>query len=276
MRFSLKLLSFAVVISILTSLPGLEAQSVTSSLPRINEVELSPPGSDVNNQWIELCYKGQDLLNLSGWLIKSEKLEKTFKIPDGFVIQPNDYLAIPLPNVMFAHTNESVVLLTSNFDEVDRTPQVTDTFGDDRTWQRFPDCGDNWNFRNGTMGRSNGFPEAKQNFTLSTPFFVDQKGNKVETFNSGQMAGVKSEIVNQSTEARAFAYIVQVKDEHGYPVFISWVGDLTVLPGRTVKPTIFWLAQDKGTYEVDVFLWRSINNAEVLSPEQSDLLRVAG
>ncbi len=275
MSFSSPLIFSAFMISILVSLPVLEVYSVTPPL-KINEVEFDPPGPDTNNQWIELCNKSPDLVNIGGWLIKSTKLNKTFKVPDGFVIAPNDYLVIPFNDVMFAHQNESVVMLTPDSVEVDRTQQLSDAFDDDRTWQRFPDCSDTWAFRNSTHGITNGFPVAKSNFTLSEPILVDQKGNKVDAFNAGQMAGIKSEIVNQSTEERTFAYIVQIKNEQGFPVFISWVEDLTILPERAIKPTVFWLAEEKGTFQVEVFVWRSLANPQVLTPEQSGLVRVAG
>ncbi len=269
------LLFSAFMISILVSLPILEIYSVTPSL-KINEVDLHPPGGDANNQWIELCNKSSDLVNIGGWLFKSTNLNKTFKVPDGFVIEPNGYLVIPFNDVMFTHQNESVVLLTTDFSEVDRTPLLSDTFGDGRTWQHFPDCSDRWAFRNSTQGITNGFPVAKSNFTLSEPILVDQKGNKVDAFNAGQMAGIKSEIVNQSTVERTFAYIVQIKNDQGFPVFISWVEDLTIFPERTIKPTVFWLAEEKGTFQVEVFVWRSLANPMVLTPEQSGLLRIAG
>lgn len=280
MQLRLQLLFSVVMISILVSLPVFEAYSVTQML-KINEVELNPRGADENNQWIELCNKSPDLLNISGWFVKGTRLGKTFKIPDGFVILPNDYLVIPFNSVMFSRENEAVVLLTPDSVEINRTPQLSDTADDDRTWQRFPDCVDtgtlaDWAFRNSTLGRSNGSFVAKQNFTLSVPIFVDQQGNKVEAFTAGQMAGIKSEIVNQFAGERTFAYIVKITNEDGFPVFISWVEDLTILPNRTIKPAVFWLTEEKGNFLVETFVWRSLNIPEVLTPAQSGLLRIAG
>jgi len=260
--------------------PYLQSYSVTQTV-EINEVEYNPPGPVAHKQWIELYNKSQDLLDIGGWLVKSTKLGKTFKIPDGFVILPNDYLVIPLHSVMFALEHESVVLLTPDSVEVDRTPELSDTNDDDLTWQRFPnavdtDTPDDWAFRNSAHGASNGFPVERQNFTLSVPIFVDQEENKVESFTAGQMAGVKSEIINQFAEERTFAYIVKISDEEGFPVFISWVEDLVVLPNRTIKPAIFWFAEERGNFLVEVFAWRSLNIPEILTPAQSGLLRIAG
>jgi len=268
------------LISIIVSVPIFEAYSITQTV-KINEIEFNPPGPVANNQWIEIFNMDQNLLNIGGWLVKSTKLGKTFEIPDGFVILPNDYLVIPFNSVMFDLENESVVLLTSDAVEVDRTPLLSDTADDTLTWQRFPNAIDtdtpaDWVFRNSTHGASNGFPVVRQNFTVSLPIFVDQQGNKVESFTAGQMAGVKSEIVNLFGEERIFAYIVKISDEDGFPVFISWVEDLTILPKRTIKPAIFWYAEERGNFFVEVFVWRSLNIPEPLTPVQSGLLRIAG
>ena len=280
MSVRLHLLFSVALISVIVSVPFFEAYSVTQAV-KINEVEYNPLGPVAHNQWIEVFNMDQNLLDIGGWLVKSTNLGKTFTIPAGFVILPNDYLVIPFNSVMFDLENESIVLLTSDAVEVDRTPLLSDTADDALTWQRFPngidtDTPADWAFRNSTHGASNGFPVARQNFTLSIPIFVDQQGNKVESFTAGQMAGVKSEIINLFAEERTFAYIVKISDEEGFPVFISWVEDLVILPKRTIKPAIFWFAEERGNYLVEVFVWRSLNIPEPLTPVQSGLLRIAG
>jgi hypothetical protein len=247
----------------------------------INEVEYNPTGPVANKQWIELYNEGQKFFDLSGWLVKSTKLGKTYKIPDGYVIMPNDYLVIPFNSVMFAVEHESVVLLTQDSVEVDRTPELSDIGDDDQSWQRFPNGIDtdtplDWAFRSSAHSGSNGFPVAKQNFTLSAPAFVDQEANNVEAITAGKMVGLKSEIVNEHADERTFVYIVRIKNEEGFTVFISWIEDLTLLPNRIVKPTMFWLAEDRGNFVVETFVWRSLNIPQPLSPPQLGLLRVAG
>jgi len=275
-----KLSSALFAMSLLLLSPWYYSYGVTYSL-KINELEYNPKGSVANNQWIELYNGGQDLLDIGGWMVKSTRLGKTFAIHHGFVILPNDYLVIPFNSVMFGLENESMVLLTPDSVEVDRTSLLSDTADDDRTWQRFPngidtDTPGDWAFRNSTFSASNRFAEVRQNFTLSTPIFVDQQGNKLEAFRAGQMAGIKSEIINQFTEERTFAYIVKITDDGGLTVFISWIEDLTVLPNRTIKPTVFWLAEERGNFLVQIFVWRSLNFPEILTPTQSGLLRIAG
>jgi hypothetical protein len=248
---------------------------------KINEVELNPQGPVTHNQWLELHNEGSDILNVGGWLLKSTKFGKTFVIPHGFVIRPHDFLVIPFHSLMFELANESVVLLTRDFVEVDRTPDLSDTSDDNRTWQRFPNGADtnspgDWNFMDATGGRSNGILVTAPKFMLSQPKFVDTQGNSISGLTIGHMMGIRSEITNELEEERTFTYIVKVTDRNGYTKLMSWVEDITVLPFKAIKPTIFWLAKDKGNYKVEVFVWRSLNIPEVFAPSQSSLLRIAG
>jgi hypothetical protein len=248
---------------------------------KINEIEANPPGPVTGNQWIELYNMSNEMLDISDWLIKSTRLSKTYVIPSGFIILPNDYTVIPVHHVMFGLESESVVLLTPDSAEVDRTPLLSDTYDDDRTWQRFPNGVDtntevDWAFTNSTHGRSNGLPVAKPDFMMSPLLFVDYQGNAIQSFTTGKMAGIRSEILNESAEDKTFVYIVKITDENGDTIFLTWVQDLIVPHNRVVQPTVFWPISIKGNFQVETFVWRSLTLPEPLVPQQSGLLRVAG
>ncbi|MFQ5969382.1 MAG: lamin tail domain-containing protein [Nitrososphaerales archaeon] len=274
------LLPVILLFSVLIVMPLLESYAVTY-LIKINEVEFNPRGPVDDSQWVEIYNSGDGLFDLGGWLIKGATSGRTIPIADGFVIEANNYLIVPLPSVSLDIENESVVLLNPDSVEADRTPLLSDTADDDQTWQRFPNGIDSdrpidWSFRNSTFSATNGFPVVKPKFTLSDPIFIDDHGNKVSAFVAGQMAGVKSEIINKFDDEQTFAYIIQIKDEEGFPVFISWIEDITVLPSRAIKPAVFWLVEIRGEFQVQVFVWRSLNNPEPLTPIKVGLLRVAG
>jgi hypothetical protein len=269
------------LLSIVISIPFMDAYS-QAALLKINELELDPPGPQTaGGQWIEIYNPGNTLLDISGFLIKGIKSGRTLAIASGIVIEPNGYLVIPFEARVFEERAESIVLLSPDSVEINRTPTLSDESNDDRTWQRFPngiDTGNmtDWSFRNATFAVTNGFPVFRPNFTLSNPLFVDSQGNRVDSFVAGQMVGVQSEIINRFADERTFAYIVQVKDEEGIPVFIAWVENLVLLPNRTIKPTIFFLAEARGEFTVDVFIWRSMTLPDPLTPPTHGLIRVAG
>lgn len=268
------------LISILIGVPFMQAFSQVTLL-KINELEFNPQGSVAGNQWIELYNPGNTLLDISSFLLKSAKLGRTIPVPSGFVIEPKGFLVIPFDSRVFDEKGDSIVLLTADSVEISRTPTLSDEANDDLTWQRFPNGIDtstmtDWSFRNSTFGVTNGFPVARPNFTSSDPIFVDQQGNKVASFVQGQMVGVKTEIINKFTDERSFAYIVQIKNDQGFPVFLAWVEDIIILPNKSIKPTLFFLADAKGEYTVDVFVWRSMTLTDPLAPPTHGLVRVAG
>lgn len=267
-------------VSVLISVPFMHAYSQVTML-KVNELEMNPPGPIAGNQWIEIYNPTDVLIDLSGFLIKSTQLQRTHQVSQGIVVEPNGYVIIRFHDRFFNENGDAALLLTRDSVEIDRTPIFSDMENDDRTWQRFPnaiDTGDisDWAFRNATFGISNGFPAQRPNFTLSDPIPIDQDGNRVGSFVQGQMVGVRSEIVNLFDDERSFAYIIQVKDGDGYPLFIGWVEDLIILPNKMLKPSIFFNAESSGEYTVDVFVWRSMAIAEPLTPPKHGIIRIAG
>ena len=197
---------FSILItSILISVPFMQAYSQSPSL-KINEIEFNPPGKISGNQWIEIYNPSNFLLDISNFLIKSVELGRSIQVSSGFVVEPNGYVVIPFQTRVLDEKRDSIVLLTPDSVEIDKTPFLSDEVDDDKTWQRFPNAIDNdnitdWHFRDNTFRITNGFTFAKK-FFLSDPIFIDQQGNNAEVFIKGQTVGVKSEIVNNTEEMR--------------------------------------------------------------------------
>ncbi|NMJ87288.1 MAG: lamin tail domain-containing protein [Thaumarchaeota archaeon] len=268
------------IISILISVPFMQAYSQFPSL-KINEMEFNPPGKISGNQWIEIYNPSNFLLDISNFLIKSVELGRSIQVSSGFVVEPNGYVVIPFQTRVFDEKRDSIVLLTPDSVEIDKTPFLSDEVDDDKTWQRFPNAIDNdnitdWHFRDNTFRITNGFPFAKQKLFLSDPIFIDQQGNNAEVFIKGQIVGVKSEIINNTEQVRSFVYIIQVKNEVGIPLFIGWIEDIKILPNITIKPITFFPAESKGEYTIDVFIWRSITLPDPLTSSKQGWIRVAG
>ena len=61
-----------------------------------------------------------------------------------------------------------------------------------------------------------------------------------------------------------FAYIVQIQDENGVVMSLSWItGSLT--PGQSFSPALSWTPISAGTYTIQIFVWESVNNPDALS-----------
>ncbi|RMW33453.1 MAG: lamin tail domain-containing protein, partial [Candidatus Nitrosomarinus sp.] len=125
----------------------------------INEVDTNPFGDDslAISEWVELYNPTDSEIDLSGWEIASTTvLKKTFTIPDGTVISPEQMLTFTYAKVWFTDSSESVELRNSSGEIIDKTPSISDLKNNFYSWQRSFDGHTDWEFSLGNAGGSNG------------------------------------------------------------------------------------------------------------------------
>jgi len=156
MNHSLLLVIFAVLVTMI-SVPAY-GELITDHVV-INEVDTNPFGDDslAISEWVELYNPTDSDVDLSGWEIASTTvLKKTFTIPDGTIISPEQILPFTYTKVWLTDSSESVELRNSSGDVIDKTPTITDLKNDFMSWQRSYDGHTDWEFSLGTAGGSNG------------------------------------------------------------------------------------------------------------------------
>jgi len=143
----------------------------------INEVEQNPPGTDTGHEWIELYNPTPNVVDIGGWTI-STTAGATVKltISLGTNIAAGGYYVVTYDKQWLDNEGEYVILRDSGGNEVDRTPSLSDTYDDGRSWQRYPngidtDSVSDWSFRTNTKGLSNGGTIAKSPSSISTSVF---------------------------------------------------------------------------------------------------------
>ncbi|BDQ30572.1 hypothetical protein NZNM25_07870 [Nitrosopumilus zosterae] len=72
----------------------------------------------------------------------------------------------------------------------------------------------------------------------------------------------------QTQDIHNFAYLVQVQDEKGRTMSLSWLSG-TILPKQTITTSQSWIPDLAGKYFVTVFVWESVDNPTALSPPLS-------
>lgn len=79
---------------------------------------------------------------------------------------------------------------------------------------------------------------------------------------------VAADVSNGLDRDQSFAYIVQIKDQNGVVVQLSWLTG-TLTPGQSLNPSQSWTPTTTGSYTAEIFVWGSINNPDALSPPLS-------
>jgi len=158
--------------SIPLPVPGLKAEldasvAVIISLTSqgaviINEVEANPAGADSGNERIELYNPTAQAVDLTGWTlvtahgkVRTETLGAVTIPSGGYYVHTFSAQALDNSGSAMPY-GESVVLYDASGRKVDSAAWHEDTSNDARTWQRERDGSEQWVFREGTLGSTNG------------------------------------------------------------------------------------------------------------------------
>jgi len=108
----------------------------------------------------------------------------------------------------------------------------------------------------------------------SEPEIVDSKGESITKFSASQQVLVQSDITNNQKKKQPFTYIVQIKDDEGATVLLSWItGELP--PKESFKAAQSWIPDAQGIFSIEIFVWESVDNPTALSPVRSITIEVS-
>ena len=103
---------------------------------------------------------------------------------------------------------------------------------------------------------------------------VDAFGNSLSSVQVDQQIQVTADLGNGQERSQDFAYLLQVQDQDGVTVSLSWItGSLN--PGQAFAPAVSWIPTQVGTYEATVFVWESVDNPTALSPPVTTTITVS-
>lgn len=121
----------------------------------INEVESNPKGSDDKGEWVELYNPASSEVSIGNFKIKASFTKAIIEIPAGTKIGAGQFYVLAISGGRFYNSAESLSLVDGSGRVVDKTPSLVDRSNDSRTWQRLPDGGSKWEFKEQTQGASN-------------------------------------------------------------------------------------------------------------------------
>lgn len=143
------------------SVNGHQANAASTNII-INEVELNTPAddrlsSDGVMEQVELYNPTTSPIDISNWKVSSTHGDTvTLTIPGAMVLMPGDYRLIGQDAQWLDDVDEMVILKNPNNVQIDSTGLLNDANNDARSWQRYPNSGNTWLFRQSTLGLTNG------------------------------------------------------------------------------------------------------------------------
>ena len=107
-------------------------------------------------------------------------------------------------------------------------------------------------------------------FLIPSMAFADnhistETSNPVNKLQLEKQIMITADVTNSQDVLQHFAYLTQIKNENGIVISLSWLtGSLS--PNQSLSPAQSWIPPNEGIFEIEVFVWESIDNPEALSP----------
>jgi len=96
----------------------------------------------------------------------------------------------------------------------------------------------------------------------------DSLGNQLLSFSSNHQMQIVGTVTNDDNFKQKFVYLFQVKNATDFVESISWIqGELS--PKQSLDVSQSWIPKKSGTYQIETFVWNSLNNPMVLAPVMS-------
>jgi hypothetical protein len=101
-------------------------------------------------------------------------------------------------------------------------------------------------------------------FVGSAGTWVNEKGEAVEPI-VGEKRFVAIDLLNQVSSEQNITYYLQIKDEYGFTVHLSWIRDM-LQKDKTLQLRQEWVPNKIGEYTIEILVWSSEDHPMPLSP----------
>lgn len=119
---------------------------------------------------------------------------------------------------------------------------------------------------------SNNSPSIEK-LILKNIFLEDSLGIQIDEPMLGQRVQVVAEIENKQDYDQPFLYLVQVKDSSNTVEGLSWY-KASITKDQTLKVSQYWLPNNIGTFSIETFVWRSLDNSIPLAPSSKTIYKI--
>jgi len=111
------------------------------------------------------------------------------------------------------------------------------------------------------------------NYACAESQIILGEKQKTKSIEVGKQVQITADLRNNQHVEQDFAYIVQIQNEDGITISLSWLTGKLV-PAQSFSPALSWIPDEAGKYTATIFVWESVTNPSALSPTLSLTLNV--
>jgi|GEM_PF-2981658 len=108
--------------------------------------------------------------------------------------------------------------------------------------------------------------QERDTLAVSNPQLINEFWAGITGAKSGSLIGIGSDVMNYSSDEMTFTFIVQIKDHEGITVLLMELQNISASPNHSLKPAVFWLPEEDGHYQAEIFVWQSVSNPVPFAP----------
>jgi hypothetical protein len=112
-----------------------------------------------------------------------------------------------------------------------------------------------------------------QRISIDDLYFADSSGNQVLELVSGKQVQIVTHIQNNQNHPQGFTSIIQITDENGTVVSISWIAG-KLAEAQKFELSQSWTPKQSGEYSVETFVWKSLDDTTPLSENKMETVSV--
>jgi hypothetical protein len=108
---------------------------------------------------------------------------------------------------------------------------------------------------------------------ISQIYLGDSQGKEIKFPNQNQQLQIIMQIQNLESYKQDFTNIIQITDESGSVVSLSWIiGNLN--QGQDFEISQSWTPKQSGQYTIQAFVWKSLDDATPLAQTQTQIVTI--
>jgi len=114
---------------------------------------------------------------------------------------------------------------------------------------------------------------AMKRTVIKKPLVADSAGRVIDKPQANNQLQIVSEILNTQNFGQNFVYLMQITNEKGTVLSLSWIQGMFDA-NQELELSQSWLPTEAGEYKVETFVWKSLQNPVPISPSISQTFLV--